>query len=151
MLLGLGRAHSAQQRDIFSGLRLSSRLDATGVQPTKRTHTHSEVGSDVHALIKELAIRRIEHRSETHTNESQHLAERTEVARLRRRFSFVLQKEHSLRNASATPPCPDGGACAMKVPAVKQKRIVAEEVLQPSLPPDVGTRWCVSPTCALPV
>ena len=53
--------------------------------------TCGEVGSDVHALIKELAIRRVEHRSETHSNESQHLAEGTEVARLRRRFSFVLQ------------------------------------------------------------
>ena len=37
------------------------------------THTHTtcgEVGSDAHALIKELAIRRVEHRSETHSNES---------------------------------------------------------------------------------
>ena len=50
------------------------------------------VGSDVHALIKELAIRRVRHRSETYFNESQHLAEGTEVARLRRRFSFVLQQ-----------------------------------------------------------
>ena len=32
--------------------------------------TCGEVGSDVHALIKELAIRRVEHRSETHSNES---------------------------------------------------------------------------------
>ena len=46
--------------------------------------TCGEVGSDVHALIKELAIRRVEHRLETHSNESQHLAEGTEVARLRR-------------------------------------------------------------------
>ncbi|CAN0466372.1 unnamed protein product, partial [Ascophyllum nodosum] len=52
--------------------------------------TCRELRSDVHALIKELAIRRVEHRSETHSNESQHLAEGTEVARLRRRFSFVL-------------------------------------------------------------
>ena len=44
--------------------------------------TCGEVGSDVHALIKELAIRRVEHKSETHSNESQHLAEGTEVARL---------------------------------------------------------------------
>ena len=48
-----------------------------------------EVGSDVHALIKELAIRQVEHRSEIHSNESQ--AEGTEV-RLRRRFYFVLQQ-----------------------------------------------------------
>ena len=46
--------------------------------------TCGEVGSDVHALIKELAIRRVENRSETHSNNSQHLAEGTEVARLRR-------------------------------------------------------------------
>ena len=30
-----------------------------------------EVGSDAHALTKELAIRRVQHRSETHSNESQ--------------------------------------------------------------------------------
>ena len=56
-----------------------------------------EVGSDVHALIKELAIRRVEHKSKTHSNESQHLAEGTEVARLRRRFSFVSQQALSFR------------------------------------------------------
>ena len=54
--------------------------------------TCGDVGSDVHALIKELAIRRVQHRSETYANESQHLAEGAEVARLRRRFSFVLQQ-----------------------------------------------------------
>ena len=59
--------------------------------------TCGEVGSDVHALIKELAIRRVEHRSETHSNESQHLTEGTEVARLRRRFSSVLQQALSFR------------------------------------------------------
>ena len=59
--------------------------------------TSGEVGSDVHALIKELAIRRVEHRSEIHSNESQHLAEGAEVARLRRRFSFVLQQALSFR------------------------------------------------------
>ena len=59
--------------------------------------TCGEVGSDVHAVIKELAIRRVEHRSETHSNESQHLAEGTEVARLRRRFSFVLHQAISFR------------------------------------------------------
>ena len=58
--------------------------------------TCSEVGSDVHALIKELAIRRVEHRSETHSNESQHLAEGTKVAR-QQRFSFVLQQALSFR------------------------------------------------------
>ena len=59
--------------------------------------TCGEVGSDVHALIKEVAIRRVQHRSETYSNESQHLAEGTEVARLRRRFSFVLQQALSSR------------------------------------------------------
>ena len=54
--------------------------------------TCGDVGSDVHIFIKELAIRRVEHRLKTHSNESQHLAEGTEVARLRRRFSFVLQQ-----------------------------------------------------------
>ena len=59
--------------------------------------TCGEAGSDVHALIKEPAIRRVEHRSETHSNESQHLAQGTKVARLRRRFSFVLQQALSFR------------------------------------------------------
>ena len=58
--------------------------------------TCGDVGSDVHALIKELAVRRVQHRSET-SNESQHLAEGKEVARLRRRFSFVLQQALSFR------------------------------------------------------
>ena len=35
----------------------------------------SEVGSDMHDLIEELAIRRVEQRSEIHSNESQHLVE----------------------------------------------------------------------------
>ena len=59
--------------------------------------TCGDVGSDVHALIKELAIRRVQHRSETYSNESQNLAEGTEVARLRWRFSFVLQQVLSFR------------------------------------------------------
>ena len=62
--------------------------------------TCGDVGSDVHALIKELAIRRVQHRSETYSNEPQHLAEGAEAARLRRRFSFVLQQTLSFR----TPP-----------------------------------------------
>ena len=51
----------------------------------------------MHALFEELliAIRQVEHRSEIHSNESQHLAEGTEVARLRRRFSLVLQETFS--------------------------------------------------------
>ena len=59
--------------------------------------TCGKIGSGVHALIKELAIRRAEHRSEIHSNESQHLAEGTEVAWLRRRFSFVLQQARLFR------------------------------------------------------
>ena len=57
--------------------------------------TCGEVGSDVHALIKELAIRRVQHRSETYSNESQHLAGGTEVTRLRRRFSLLFYSRHS--------------------------------------------------------
>ena len=59
--------------------------------------TCGDVGSDVHAFIKELAISRVQHRSDTYSNEYQHLAEGTEVARLRRRFSFVLQQALSFR------------------------------------------------------
>ena len=51
-----------------------------------------KAGPDVQALIQELAIRRVEHRSEIHSDGSQHLVEGTEVARLRRRFSSVLQQ-----------------------------------------------------------
>ena len=54
--------------------------------------TCGEVGSDVHALIKELAIGQVEHRSETRSNESQHLEEGVEVARLWQRLSFVSQQ-----------------------------------------------------------
>ena len=53
--------------------------------------TSGEIGSDVHGLIKELAIRRVEHRSETYSNKSQHPAKGTKVARLRRRIFFGLQ------------------------------------------------------------
>ena len=59
--------------------------------------TCGDIDSDVHALIKELAIRRVQHRSETYSDDSQHLAEGTEVARLRRRFSIVLQQALSFR------------------------------------------------------
>ena len=59
--------------------------------------TCGDVSSNVHALIKELAIRRVKHRSETYSNKSQHLAEGTEIARLRRQFSFVLQQALSFR------------------------------------------------------
>ena len=72
--------------------------------------TCGDVGSDVHALIKELAIRRVRHRSETYSNESQHLAEGTEAARLRRRFSFVLQQALSFRTCHHL--CRQGAALA---------------------------------------
>ena len=71
---------------------------------------YGEVDSDVHALIKELAFRRVEHRSETHSNESQNLAEGMEVVRLRRRFSFVLQQALSFRTRHHL--CRQGGALA---------------------------------------
>ena len=58
------------------------------------TSTCGEVDSDVHTLIKELAIIRVEYRSETHFNEYQHLAEGTEIARLRRRLSFLFYSRH---------------------------------------------------------
>ena len=89
--------------------KVSANVAVTGnlsnVHTHKHTHTHThivlstcgDVGSDVHALIKELAIRRVQHRSETYSNESQHLAEGTEVARLRQRFSFVVQQALSFR------------------------------------------------------
>ena len=54
--------------------------------------------------------------------------------------------------SQAPPPVwRDGDACGMRVPAVKQKRIGAEDVLLLSLPPDVGTHRSMSPTCAVPV
>ena len=59
--------------------------------------TCGEVGSDVRAFIKELIIRRVQNRSETYSNESQHVAKGTEVERLRRRFSFILQQVLSFR------------------------------------------------------
>ena len=59
--------------------------------------TCGEIRSDMHALVEELAIRRVECRSETHSNESQYLEGGTEVARLRRRLSFVLQQALSFR------------------------------------------------------
>ena len=72
--------------------------------------TCGDVGSDVHALIKELAIRRVQHRLETYSNESQHLAEGTEVARLRRRFSFCFTAGTLIPHASPSLQT-GGGAC----------------------------------------
>ena len=72
--------------------------------------TCGEAGSDVHALIKEPAIRRVEHRSEKHSKESQQLAEGTEVAHLRQQFSIYLTADPSI---SYAPPSlqTGGGAC----------------------------------------
>ena len=65
--------------------------------------TCGEAGPDVHALIRELAIRRVEHRSEIHSNESRHLAEGTKVARLQRIY-LVLQQALSFRTRSCGHP-----------------------------------------------
>ena len=71
---------------------------ATYSIPPLAMSTCGEVGSDVHALIKELAIRRVQRvPTSGGYSESQHLAEGTEVARLRPRFSFVLQQALSFR------------------------------------------------------
>ena len=59
--------------------------------------TCREVGPDVHALIKELAMRRVGHRSEIHSDKSRHLVGGTEVAGLRQQFYFVLQQTLSIR------------------------------------------------------
>ena len=64
----------------------------------------------MHALTKELAIRRVQPRSETYSNESQHLAEGVEVARLRRRFSFDLQQALPFRTRHRL--CREGVALA---------------------------------------
>ena len=56
------------------------------------TSTCGETDPDVHTLIKELAIRRVEHRPDVPSNESLNLAGGTEKARLRQRFPFVLQQ-----------------------------------------------------------
>ena len=61
-------------------------------------------------LIKELAIRRVQHRSETNSNESQHLVEETEIARPRRQSSFVLQQELSFHTPSPSLQA-GGGTC----------------------------------------
>ena len=71
--------------------------------------TCGEVGSDEHALIEELAIKRVDRRSEIHSNESQHLVEGTKVARLRRRFFFFTACTFITRASSSLQT--GGGAC----------------------------------------
>ena len=61
--------------------------------------TCGEAGSDVHALIKEPVIRRVEHMSEIHSKESPHLAEGMEVARLRQQFSICLTADPFISHA----------------------------------------------------
>ena len=58
---------------------------------TRMIHTTLAIYVTIHTF------RRVQHRSETYSNDSQHLVEGTEVARLRRRFSFVLQQALSFR------------------------------------------------------
>ena len=73
------------------------------VKKTHTTHTFLSLCRRVVRLaqtcmpLSRIAIRRVEHKLEIHSNESRHLAEGTEVARLRRRFSFVLQQVFSSR------------------------------------------------------
>ena len=89
--------------------------------------TCGEVCSDVHALIKYLAIRRVEHRSGTHSNEFQHLAEGTEVARLRRRLSFVLRKALSFRTRHHL--CRQEMALASTRPSVRKARCLYSRIV----------------------
>ena len=69
-----------------------------------------DVGSDVHALIKELAIRRVRHRSETYSNEFQHLVEGTEVARPSAAILFCFTAGTLIPHASPSLQT-GGGAC----------------------------------------
>ena len=72
--------------------------------------TCGEVGSDVHALIKELAIGRVEHRSETHSNESQHLAKGTEEAHASAPIPFCFKVGTFIPHVSPSLQT-GGGAC----------------------------------------
>ena len=120
----LWRLHHAVQENT-SPTRLSGRKTSIGARSPLPTtsfpldmSTCGEVGSDVYALIKELAIRPLEHRSEIHPNESRHLAEGIEVTRLRRQLSFVLQqalsfrtRHHLCRQGVPTAPFATPGVC----------------------------------------
>ena len=86
--------------------------------------TCGDVGSDVHALIKELAIRRVQHRSETYSNESQYLAEGKEAARLRRRFSFCFTAGTPIQHVS---------------PSLQTGGVACEHPTAPFARPGVGT------------
>ena len=55
-----------------------------------------EADLEEHNLIKELTIEWVKHiRSEINVDEFRHFVEGAEVARLRRRFTFVLQQAAS--------------------------------------------------------
>ena len=58
--------------------------------------TCGELGPDVHALIKELAHRRVNYSSELHSEESRKLAEGAEVARLQQALS-IRTRHHLCR------------------------------------------------------
>ena len=81
-----------RRRNQADGKQISVSFPATYSLLPLAMLTCGEVGADVHAPIKALASRRVEHWSETHSNECQHLADGTEIARVRRRFSFLLQQ-----------------------------------------------------------
>ena len=80
------------------------------------------VGSDVHVLIKEVAIRRVEHRSDTHSNESQHLVEGTELTRLRDNYLLFYSRHfHSARTTISADRgwrlrAPDSSASKVRCP-----------------------------------
>ena len=108
LLLGITIVNPCAGSNMGNAARHVGKILADAVESTKTKYRSSftatssplplamstcgEVGSDVHALIKELATRRVDNRPETHSNKSEHLAAGTAVARLRRRFYFVLQQ-----------------------------------------------------------
>ena len=59
-----------------------------------------ELGPELHALIKELARRRVNYSTELHSEESRRLAEGTEVSLLRRRFP----SEHGIPMQTGAQP-----------------------------------------------
>ena len=67
------------------------------------THTHTHTQCEWHRMTRitrpdcAVMCNLINTHTHTHTHTQQHLAEGTEVARLRRRFSFVLQQAPSSR------------------------------------------------------
>ena len=72
--------------------------------------TSGDVGSDVHAIIKELAIRRVQHRSETYSNGSQHLVEWTESSTYSAAILFCFTADTLIPHVSPSRQT-GGGAC----------------------------------------